>query len=91
LNLSINWSVEDNPFEPDVITTEDILALCGAFDDNALVAAIIGLLLSVNFMFYLGNFRDGLKPFWVAFIDKGSLVTVALMFVVIIVRLLRAG
>lgn len=75
-----------------VMTTQDLLDVCGAFDQNALVAAILGLVLSVGFMFYLGRWRSRIKDEkHKVIVDKAFLTTIALCFVIVIVRVLRGG
>lgn len=94
-----NWTVEGvglaktqfEGFQNNTLTTRDILDLCGAFDANAVLAASIGLFVVLAYLFWVRRWRSGCKPVVREFVDKGSLTLVALMFVTIIVRLLRAG
>ncbi len=73
------------------ITSSKLLAVCGGLDNNALLAAVLGLLFSLSYLFFVRRWRDGLSVARRAFADKFFLVTISLLFVVVIVRLMRAG
>lgn len=74
------------------ITTEDLLALCGSWDAQALYSAVAALVLVMLSMYYFLRWRkhigtDTLR----AVLDKFLLTMAALLIVIVIVRLLRAG
>lgn len=74
-----------------VLTTQDVLELCGAMDGNALLAAGIGLVVTLLYLFYVRRWRAGIKESQRVFLDKALLTLIALMFVTVIVRIARAG
>ena len=75
----------------EVLTTQEILELCGAMDANALFAGGAGIFLSLVTLFYLRRWRHKIKPDGRNFIDKGLLTMIAMLFVIMIVRIARAG
>jgi len=74
-----------------VMTTQDLLDVCGAFDRNAVFAATLGLISTIAFLFYLRRWRSKLDEKHQILIDKMTLTFVALCFAIVIVRILRGG
>lgn len=88
-NVSFNASAV---FEPDKVTTADLLELCGQMDSQAFYMAVAGLILSVFLMFWYGRIRKHVKnPLILVFVDKFLVTMISMCFVVVLVRLLRAG
>lgn len=97
--LSVNFT-QPGSAPPKTITTADLLEVCRQMDDQALYSAITGLVLGIAALLYFGRLRpwlamkqqSGEYPEWcVPFCDKLLLTGIAMCFVIIIVRLLRAG
>lgn len=98
-DISINFS-QPGLEPPNKITTEYLIELCGKMDNQALYSAITGLCLAILALFYFGRIKpwlihkelQGDLPTWfIPFMDKLLLTGIAMCFVVIIVRILRAG
>lgn len=92
--VSLNGTSAAHAFQGrqyEVLTTQDILDLCGAMDANALFAAGLGIVVSIAFMFYLSRWRVKCSKVQRKVIDKAALTLLAMLFVGIIVRIARAG
>jgi hypothetical protein len=91
----INVSLADyNPTPtgaPLKLTTDDLLAVCGAMDRQVLIAAIGGLVIALAMLFYLGRFRERLTAKQRLFFDKLLTVFMAMAYVIIITRTMRGG
>lgn len=93
-NLTIDLGAAAHAFEgaqDNTLTTEDILEICGAFDTNALFAAIIGATIALTYLFYVRRWRGKMSEKNQEIADKAAMTSIALLFVVIVVRLLRSG
>lgn len=81
--------------KPEITTTEMLQELCREMDDQAFYTAIAGFVISLLSLFYYSRWRPKLEksenPWLRPFMDKLLQAGTALMFAVIIVRLLRAG
>lgn len=84
-----NWSFEESVSK--VITTNDLLALCGAMDRNALVLAGVGLFLAFSYLVFVRRFRDKMSEKHRVLLDKAFLTAIMMLFVGIIIRVMRAG
>ncbi len=99
--IVLNWSFTGAGggvpvVDSEVLSTSRLLEVCGLMDRGAYVAAVWGLVVMFVFFVWLGRVRerwlgDPDLSGWVVVVDKALLVFVALMFVTVIVRLLRAG
>lgn len=93
--LAINFTTP-GAAPPEVITTNTLLAVCRQMDNQAYMAAVGGLVLSIVAIVYFGRFRRKLlekkeNENVVAFADKFLLTVISMCFVIIVVRLVRAG
>jgi hypothetical protein len=94
VNLSFYWndSVQPGVVDPVVVTTQKLLELCGRMDVQALWAGWAGLVLSIALLFWHGRIKERVRDEYTRrFIDKFLHTLIAMCFVIIIVRLLRAG
>lgn len=73
------------------LTTQDLLDVCGAMDDNALLLAVVGLITSLCCLLYIRRFRARVRPDLVVFFDKALLTGIMMLFGGIIVRVMRGG
>lgn len=89
LNVS-NWT-QPGTQAPEVITTDFLRKLCEQMDNQAFYAAWVGFALALITIVYYGRLREKIEPKSAAFFDKLLVVGMAMCFVIIIVRLLRAG
>ena len=90
----LNTSVEVSGLTqvPEVFTSDKIIELCGAWDSQALIVAWSGLLLSLAMMFYFFRWRKYVKnDIHKVFIDKFLFVSLMMFWVIVIVRMMRAG
>lgn len=88
LNFTISEPIQS---APRVITTEDLLAVCGSMDAQILWAAILGLVLALGTLVYLRRLRSRLGASEQLFADKLLLAMIAMAFVVVIVKVVRGG
>lgn len=88
------------PIQDHTVTTQMLRDLCAQMDAQAFGVAITGLVLSIITLFYFGRIRYwirrqsemGCAPTWlVPFLDKFLLTGIAMCFVILIVRMMRAG
>lgn len=95
MNVTVLVNGSQPMMRPEVTTTEMLRDLCAQMDSQAFYVAVGGFVVSVASLFYYGRLRPKLldkDPAWlVPFLDKLLQTGTALMFAVIIVRLLRAG
>lgn len=93
--LALNFT-QPGMTPPKEITTDVLLEVCKQMDDQVYMAAIGGMILSILAIVYFGRVRrklqkDHPESIAIPFLDKFLLTMIAMCFVIIIVRLLRAG